>query len=51
MSKNALILEKAISKPPSLLEAVPHSGEYLDLVRSLFQGHSCLLYTSDAADE
>ena len=40
MSKNALILEKAISKPPSLLEAVPRSGEYLDLVRSLFQGHS-----------
>jgi hypothetical protein len=40
MSKNALILEKATSKPPSLLEAVPHSGEYLDLVRSLFQGHS-----------
>jgi hypothetical protein len=42
MSKNALILEKATSKPPSLLEAVPRSGEYLDLVRSLFQGHSVL---------
>jgi Mrp family chromosome partitioning ATPase len=40
MSKNALILEKAASKLPSLLEAVPHSGEYLDLIRHLFQGRS-----------
>src|ERR1035437_1994843 len=40
MSKNALILEKATSKSPALLEAVPRSGEYLDLIRSLFQSHS-----------
>ena len=40
MSKNALILEKAASKPPALLEAVPSSGEYSDLIRSLFQGRS-----------
>jgi hypothetical protein len=40
MSKNALILEKAAPQPPSLLEAVPTSGEYLDLIRSLMQGRS-----------
>jgi hypothetical protein len=40
MSKNALILEKAASKTPALFEAVPTSGEYLDLIRSLFQGRS-----------
>ena len=40
MSKNALILEKATSKAPALLEAVPSSGEYLELIRSLFQGRS-----------
>src|ERR1035441_5840307 len=40
MSKNALILEKVASKPPALLEAVPSSGEYSDLIRSLFQGRS-----------
>ena len=40
MSKNALILEKAISKPPALLESLPSSGEYLDLIRTLFQSRA-----------
>ena len=40
MSRNALILERAAPQPPSLLEAVPTSGEYLDLIRGLMQGRS-----------
>ena len=40
MSKNALILEKAASKVPALLESLPSSGEYLDLIRTLFQSRA-----------
>lgn len=42
MSRNSLILERAASKntAPAPMDAVPHSGEYLDLVRRLFPSHS-----------
>ena len=40
MSKNALILEKSTSPSPALLESLPSSGEYLDLIRTLFQSRA-----------
>jgi Mrp family chromosome partitioning ATPase len=42
MSRNSLILEKAASAntSPTLMEAAPRSGDYLDLIRRLFQGRS-----------
>jgi len=42
MSRNSLILERQASQTtsPALAEAVPHSGEYLNLIRRLFQSHS-----------
>jgi hypothetical protein len=38
MSRNALVLEKSVSRPHPApqLQPVPHSGEFLDLVRRLF---------------
>ncbi len=42
MSRNSLILEKAASQNTSwaAMEAPTRSGEYLDLIRQLFQSHS-----------
>ena len=42
MSRNSLILERAASEntSPARLEAIPRSGDYLDLIRRLFQSHS-----------
>jgi Mrp family chromosome partitioning ATPase len=44
MSRNSLILEREAAEhsSPALLEAVPRPGEYLDLVRRLFQSQSVL---------
>jgi hypothetical protein len=50
MSRNSLILERVASENTSqaLLEAVPRAGEYLDLIRRLFQSHSVVAVVDSA---
>lgn len=51
MSRNSLILERAAleNTSPALLEAIPSSGEYLDLIRRLFQSHSVVAVVDGGA--